>query len=289
MLYIITIVLFAFWSILVIRKGDLSWHSVAGLYVTTLLAADTGDVACDYWLNLYDLPGHLLKNPASDHYLGIVFSDGIILPLIAIIFCHYSVKHHRPWLLSFLFAAILGIMEVLYRQLGYMVYHHWSPWVTTLLAFIAFRILAEFAGRFVHRSPPVSYRFRLLCATYVITEWPGAVLSGIMHLYKWRPHLFADPYADDRFTAMTIAVVMGGLAAYLAPKFRDREKPFLFLGLGLVSTVFALWASRSGLLRYYRWDHLWTVVRYMTPYLLVFWYDQWESASAKGEPPLVMW
>lgn len=272
-------IFFLLWAILVIRKGRLSWHAIISIYVTTLFIVDLGDVSFDHWFNFYDLPAHLLKNQHADHYLGIVFSDGMIFPLIAIIFCYYSVHYHRPWLLSFLFASLLGIFEVGYAKLGYMVYYHWSHWITPAIAFIFLRILAYFADRLVNYSPPISYRFRLLCFTYTFTEWPGALMGwGIMHLYQWRPHFFENYTADDRFTAMTIATAMGGLAAYFSPKTSHRHKPLLFLTLGLGSTIFALWMHDMGLLKYNNWNNFWTIVRYMTPYLIVYWYDGWETA-----------
>lgn len=282
LLFIITTVFFLLWSIWVIRKGKLSWHAVIGIYVATLFVVDFGDVPFDYWFNFYDLPAHLLNNPDSDYYLGIVFSDGMIFPLFTIIFCYYTSQYRHPWLLSLLFASMLGIMEFCFVKFGYMVYHNWNHWLTPAITFVALRTLAHFSHRFVRYSPPVSYRFRLICFTYVFTEWPGAVMgSGLMNLYHWRLHVFNNSPADDRFMAMTLATVMGGLAAVLTSIIAQRYKIFLFLGLGSVSALFAIFMNAKGWLLYNRWSNLYTAVRYILPYLLVYLYDRLELAYTK--------
>jgi hypothetical protein len=259
------------------------------IYVVALLITDFGDVPFDYWFNFYDLPVRLLHNPDADHYLGIVFSDGWIFPLMAIVFCYYCVKYLRPWLLSFLFAALLGIMEVGYVKAGYMVYHQWNHWITPALSFILLRFLAHFAARYVYYSPPISYRFRLICFTYVITEWPGAIMgSGLMGLFHWRFHIFENVSADDRFIAMILAAVMGVGGAVVSPMIRQKYKKYLFFGLGLVSALFALWMHQKGWLLYTRWNNVLTIIRYMTPYVLVYLYDRWEFAytkAAEADPP----
>lgn len=282
MLYIITLIFFLIWLIYIIRKGHISWHALVSIYVVTFFIVDIGDVSFDYWVNFYDLPVHLLNNPDADHYLGIVLSDGIIFPLIAIIFCYYSVRYHHPWLLSILFASILGIIEFGFVKLGYMVYHHWNHWITPAITFVVLRILAHFAERFIYYSPPVSYRFRLICFTYAFTEWPGAIMgNGLMNLYQWRPFIFDNPSADDRFVAMILATVMGGLAATFAPKILQKYKIYLFLGLGLLSTSFVLWMHSKGLMLYNHWNDFFSLIRYMAPYLLIYFYDRWESIYSR--------
>ncbi len=276
MAYIVTLLFFLAWSIWAVRKGRFSWHAVVAVYVVTLFVVDYGDVPFDHWFNCYDLPVHLLSKPYDD-YLAIVLSDGLIFPCIAIVFCYYSVRWHRPWLLSLLFAAMLGIIEAGFVASGYMVYHRWNHWLTPAITFISFRLLAHFAARFVYYTPPVSYRLCLLSFIYVISEWPGALFAGVMRFYQYRPHIFGDELADDRFVGMILATVMGGLGAWFAPGLARRYKLAFFLSLGVLSLVFTYVMFESGLLKYRQWSHLWTVVRYLTPYLLVYWYDRWES------------
>jgi hypothetical protein len=142
-----------------------------------------------------------------------------------------------------------------------------------------FRVLAHFAERFVYYSPPVPYWLRLFCFVYTFSGWPEAFTGrGVFILNQWRPHIFDDYSRDDRFIAKSLEIVMGGTSAYLSPKLRQRYKPFLFLGLGVISVIFAFLMYVNGWLQYFHWNHFWTIVRYVTPYLLIYWYDHWESA-----------
>lgn len=277
MLYIVTLAVCLAWAIRVARKGKISRHALVSIYTVTLIVVDAGDVAFDYGFNFYDLPTHLLANPASDKYLGIVFSDGMIFPLIAIIICYYVVRYRRPWLTSFGCAIVLGLLEAIYVRFGFMTYHGWNHWLTPAIILIMARILAQFAPRLISYSPPIPYPIRLLCATYAITEWPGALLGGVMHLYKWRLGIHAEPYADDRIAAMALATIMGILAAVLSRRTREEDRLITFLGLGVLSTLLVYGALAVGWLHYNRWNHFWTAVRYITPYFAVAGYDRWES------------
>lgn len=275
-------IFFLAWSIYVIRKSGMSWHTVISIYVITLFVVDFGDVPFDFWFNFYDMPVHLLTNLDFGHYLGIVISDGLIFPLIAIVFCYYSVQYNRPWLLSFIFASLLGIIEYFFVKRGFMVYHSWNHWITPVLTFILLRLLSHFSNRLVNYFPPVSYKFRLLCFIYVITEWPGAIMGqGILRFYQYRLNIFQNETADDRFVAMMFATTMGGLAAILISKIPQKFKSIFFLGLGLSSSIFALWMHSKELLIYHHWNNLVTIIRYMTPYLIIILYDHWESAYTR--------
>lgn len=281
MLYIITLIFFLIWSIFVIYKGRMSWHAVITIYVISVFISDYGDVPFEFWFNFYDLQVHLLNNLDVGRYLGIILSDGLIFPFIAIIFCYYSVRFDHPWLLSILFAAMLGILEFLYVKLGYMVYYHWNHWLTPLITFITLRIVACFSNRLVHYSPPISYRFRLLCSIYVITEWPGAILCGSLRLYQYKPNIFNNETANDRFVAMILATLMGVLAAFFISKISSSYKIFLFLGLGLVSSIFAVYMHSKELLIYNHWNSVATVIRYIAPYFVVYLYDRWEASYTR--------
>ena len=278
MLYIITSIFFLIWAIWIIRKGRLSWHTVVSIYAVVVFATDWGDVPFDYWFNFYDLPIHLLENIDTGHYLAIALSDGVIFPLIAIIFCYYASRNNHHWLLSILFSALIGVIEVIYVKLGYMIYYYWHHLTTPIILLVLFRILAHYSNRFINYSPPVYYPFRLLCCVYVITEWPGTIIEGILHMYQYRPHIFNNDTADARFVSNSFAALMGVVVAIFAPKIRDRYRISLFMTLGLGSILFALLMYSKGFLLYNNyWNHTLTIIRYITPYSLVYLYDKWES------------
>jgi hypothetical protein len=281
MLFLLVMIIFLIWAIYVIRKGRVNWHAVLSIYFVTLFVADYGDVPCDHWFNFYDLPVHLLIRLDEGQYLGIVFSDGLTFPLMAIVFCYYITKYRHKWLLSFISAIILGILELIFVNLGFMIYHHWHHWTTAVISFFAFRVLAIYSERFITYNPPVFYPFRLLCAVYVITEWPGAILGGVMRLFQFKISIFNSETANDRIVAMTLATVMGAIIALLVTKTPQKYRIFLFLGMGICSAVFALRMHAAGFFQYNHWNNFFTVIRYIAPYVIVFLYDKWESDFTK--------
>ncbi len=285
MLYIVITVFFLVWAIFVIRKGHLSWHSIFSIYIVALIVTDYGDELLDFWLNLYDLPAHLLHDPLADQYLGLTFSDGVIFPLIAIVFCCYSARYHRPWLLSILFASMMAIIETILTKQGYMVLHYWSHWVTFAITFVMCRILACFADRFIRYSPPISYRFWLLGVIYVCYAWPGVLYFGFGHLAQYRLQIFQNFNADDRFTELVLMFLPVFLVVYLAPKIRPRYKFLLFLSLGIIWVPFALWMHAKGRFIYYLWNHVWTFIRYLAPCILMYWTDRCELNYISSRHP----
>lgn len=231
-----------------------------------------------YWLNLYDLPAHLLQNPQSDKFLGLCLSDAVIFPLLSIIFCYYSTQYRRPWTLSLISSLLMGIIEYYLEKQGFMVSYHWSHWVTVVLTFFGCRILAHFASKFIYYSPPSSYRFWLVGMIYSVSEPTGALLGwGFMHLFQHRPNIFDNYTADDRTISFVFTTVIGGCLAYFAPKIHPQSKFFLFMGLSINYILFDLWLYSRGWLIYYHWNHGWTVARYLTTCLLMLWIDKWES------------
>lgn len=278
MFFLATLFFFLLWTVWVIRKGPLSWHTVLGIYFITLFVTDIGDVPFDHLFNLYDLHLQMSAGPDAEEYLALILSDGMIFPLIAIVFCYYAAKYRRPWLLSVLFAAMMGIIEYFFVQSGYMVYHRWNHWITPVVTFVLLRLLASFARRFVFYAPPVPYRLLLFCAAYTITALPGAIMNGrVLKLYQFQPGIFAGHIIDDWFISVSLSIFMGVLAAVFAPLIRRQGKIFFFLGLGLVSFLFSSLMYTKGYLLYHHWSHLLNFVRYLTPYLLVYLYDRWES------------
>jgi hypothetical protein len=277
LLFIITFTGFFIWAVIVSRKGRFNWHTLVSIYFIILFVADYGDVSCEYWFGFYELPVHMLRNLDKGNYLGIIFSDGLIFPLIAIVFCFYVSRYRRPLLLSFIFAVMLGMIEYVFVTLGYMIYHLWYHWTTAVISFLALSLLARFAVRFISYSPPVPYRLRLLCAVYVITEWPGAIFGGMMRLYYFRPYIFENETGDDRLVAMILATAAGAMAAAVIPKIPQKFRLFFFLSLGAASAVFGLLAYSSGILTYGHWNSVLTVIRYVAPYYFVYLYDRWES------------
>lgn len=276
MFFIVTAIIFFIWAVYVTRKRRLSWHTLFSIYTVVLITVDVGDAICDYWLELYDLPTHLLSNADAGEHLGLILSDGVIFPLIGIVFCFYAVRYHRPWLVSLVFAILLGIIEFFYVTFGFMIYHHWYHWTTVVISFFLFRILAIFAERLMSYDPPIPYRIRLFCAVYAIAGWPMALLSGILMRFQYKPILAIDT-KNDPLLVILPTILLAAAAAAVIPKTPQKYKLLLFLGLGIISSALALWLHWAGLIQYNQWNDLLMVVICMAPYPVVWLYDKWES------------
>lgn len=275
--YIVVMAFFLFWAILVVRRGHLSWHSVVSIYVVAQPVVDLGDELFDYFFDRYDLPTHLLQNRLSDQYLGLYISDAVIFPLIAIVFCYYASRYRHPWLLSLVFATMMGIIEVGLVKSGYIIYHGWAFWVTPALTFVCFRVLAHYSDRLVHYAPPIPYWFWLAGVVYGITEMPAIMGFGVLHFYQYNPQFFYNVIADDRCLELSLGYILGISAGLIAPRVPTRLRFTFFMCLALIMTAIALLFYSLGWLKYHHWNHIYTILRYMVPYLLIYWFDRWET------------
>ncbi|HEX9059296.1 MAG TPA: hypothetical protein VF941_03880 [Clostridia bacterium] len=278
MFYIITSIFFVVWAVLIIKKIDMSLHSIISIYVVTVFLVDWGDVFFYKWVNFYDIPAKIFRNIDVGNYLGIMFSDGIIFPASAIIFCYYSIRYRRPWLLSILFSSMFGVIEFIFRKYGFMVYHHWNSFATPIITFISLLILSRFSYRFVNYYPPVSYKFRIMCFIYTIGEWPGGITAATLHLYLFRPHVFTDETADSRLVGMITTTLLSVITAIIIDKIHPKYRIVLFAGLGICYSIFAFWLYSKGYMIYNHWNHMLTVIRYLVPFIVVYFYDKWESS-----------
>lgn len=283
MLYIFQTICFSIWFFWVIRRGKYSWHAILNTYFICLLVVDTPEVIFFHFYRLYTFPTHLLSNPNADYQLGLIFSDGIILPLTGIIFCHYAVQTKHLWRLSFGFTLLQGTLEFIYLGLGYLHYNNWSHWLSLAFYFIGFRIAAGYASRIMKYNPPVPYSLRIAASVYASTVWFGAVLGGVLlNLYEWRPGLFKLPSAEDRFPDVGISWVLALFSAMIIPRIPLRYRPIVFIVFAALTTSFCYFAYGHGWLIYHRWNHFLTALRWFVPIIIVIWFDRWESVRAKS-------
>jgi hypothetical protein len=248
----------------------------------TLFFIDIPEVIFNRILGWYSFPTHLLNNFEMDTQLGLLFSDGVILPLVGIIFTFY-IKPNHPWRYTFYFVVGLISLEFLYLKLGYLLYiRHWNILYSTITYILGIRLYAHFAPRFVSYSPPVPYWLRLLSFTYASTAWVGAVVGGaFFSLYQFRPHIIKSELGDDRFADIGSSWILGIITAIMIPKVSKRFKFISFMSIALLASVWALFMYRKGWLIYHHWNHFLTLSRYFAPYLLIWWYDRWETTLEK--------
>jgi hypothetical protein len=277
MLYILTFACFFVWLIILIRKGTLSRHAIMVSYVVSNFTVDMLEVLFNLLLGLYKFPTHLAADPIKDNQLGIIFADALILPAVFTILVYY-VKNYNQWKVSLLFTFLLTALEIIYLKLGYLHYNHWNT-VFSLLVYIAgFRIIAYFAERIKSYNPPIAYSVRILCFVYTINMWISAIVGmPVLELYQYKPGLFNNFMADDRFIELYFGVSIGIICALTFPRVSARLKALILLGLTCVGVIFALFSYYKGWLIYHYWNHSLTLLRYLLPSIFILLYDRWEK------------
>ncbi len=279
MLYIINSIIVLFWAIYIIKKEKYNWHGILCTYFFTLLIVDVLEIIFNQLLSFYKFPTFLLSDFTKDNQLGVIFSDGIILPLTAIIFCHYATKKQYYWSLAFIFTFLWHFpLEWVYLKLGYLKYENWSIWYSMLIYLASFRLFGPYAKRVLTYNPPLPYFIRIGSFSYGITAWIGALLGGtLFNLYQWRPMIFKKVGADDRFMDLGLSWTLALLLAIIIPKAVHKYRPLLFMGIATLVLAFAYFSYWQSWLIYHNWNHFYTALRWFFPFIIMVWYDRWET------------
>lgn len=279
MLYIINSIIVIIWTIYIIKKEKYNWHGIICTYFFALIVVDSTEIIFNQLLSLYKFPTFLLNEFSKDNQLGIVFSDGIILPLTTIIFCHYATKKQYYWRLAFIFTFLWHTpLEWIYHKLGYVKYENWRIWYSMLIYLAGFRFLGPYAKRILTYNPPLPYFIRMGNFTYGITAWIGALLGGaLISLYQWRPMIFKKAGADDRFLDLSLSWLLALLLAIIIPKVLKENRQYFFMGIFILVTAFSYFSNWQGWLIYHNWNHLCTALRWFIPFSIIVWYDRWET------------
>lgn len=278
MLYIFQSLIVLMWLIYLIKREKYPLHAIITAYFIYVMVADIPEIVINQILEFYKFPAHLLIDSIKDNQLGIVFSDGIILPITSIIACHYASHTKKLWRTSFIVAAIQGILEWIYLSLGYLVYFRWNIWISIAMYFFISRFFISFASRLLNYNPPIPYFYRMTVSTYTITAWFGAVLGGaLLNLYQWTPHIIGNPSGDDRFSDLCISWILALFSAIIIPKTKPKNKPIIFIAFAVLTIVFSYYAYSQGWLVYHKWNNLFTALRWLVPFILLIFYERWEN------------
>lgn len=287
--YILQSVILVIWLVYLIKKERYSNHAILTTYLLFVMVVDIPEVTNNHLLEFYKFPTHLLANPDKDNQFGIIFSDGIILPLTTVILLHYAVHTQKLWRLSFAFAATYGLLEWMYLRYSYLTYLNWNIWISIAVYLFMSRIFSHYAPRLLLYQPPIPYFIRIGGATYAITAWFGAVLGGaFLGLYQWRPLIFAHESSDDRLADLGISLTFAILSAVIIPRIRLTLRPLVFLIFALMAISFSYVAHDRGWLIYHHWNTFLTVLRWIVPFAALTWFDRWEFTylPAKQDIPL---
>jgi hypothetical protein len=104
----------------------------------------------------------------------------------------------------------------------------------------------------------------------------------IPRIYEWSPHLFRLQSAEDRFPDVSISWVLALLSAIIIPKTPLTYRPIVFMIFAALATVFYYFAYGHGWLIYHRWNHLLTALHWFIPFIVIMWFDHWESIHSKN-------
>ncbi|SDO23070.1 hypothetical protein SAMN04487897_11056 [Paenibacillus sp. yr247] len=277
MLYILQIGLMLVWVGWLLKSKRLSWSSFVNIYVLALLVVDFTEIILNLLLDLYKFPTHLLSDPVRDNFLGILFTDSIILPLTAVLFC-YHVKNH-PWKITFTYTFVMTFLEWIYLELGFLTYNYWSIVYSSLFYLVGFAVFSRLGDMYIHRPSEVPYFIRLTCFAYTALVLPGAIPDVLLNLYKWCPGLLQSPASDDRIadlgSCFIFAVIIGMVISRIATPF----KIVSFALLACLTLLFVFYSYGQGWLIYNHWNHPLTIIRYLIPYQVLYWYDRWQAKS----------
>lgn len=278
MLYIGQSIVLLIWLIYVIWREKYSLHAILTTYLLFVMITDIPEIFFNQILQLYRFPTQLLTDNIKDNQLGIVFSDGIILPMTNILICHYAIKTKKLWRVSLAFTATYGIMEWLYLKFGYLIYHKWSIWISIAIYFSVSRMVLNYASRLMLYKPPMSYFIRIGASTYAITAWFGAILGGVLlGFYQWRPYIINNSGGDDRLSDLGISYIFAVLSAIIVPRIKTKFRPLLFISFAVIAIIFSYYSHGQGWLIYHKWNNVLTALRWIIPFLGIIWLDKWES------------
>jgi len=274
-LYILQIALMIIWVGWLMKFKRVTWSAVVNTYVFTLLVVDIIEIILNLLLNLYKFPTHLLANPVHDNFLGILFTDSVILPLTSIAFC-YHVRHHA-WRVVLAFTFLMSILEWVYLKLGFLTYNNWAVAYSTMSYLAGFAIFSRLGHVYIDRTSDVPYWIRLTCFGYFALVLPGAIPDVLFDLHQWRLGLLASAPSDDRVADLGSCFIFSILAGTIIAITPERYKRIWFAVLACLTLVFAFYAYGQGWLIYNHWNHFLTVVRYLVPYVILYAYDRWQT------------
>jgi hypothetical protein len=275
MLYILQIALMLVWVGWLLKSKKLTWSAFVNIFVLALLFVDIIEIILNLLMDLYKFPTHLMSDPVRDNFLGVLFADSIILPLTAILFCYY-VKNH-PWKTTLTFTLIMTFLEWVYLELGFLKYNNWSIVYSALIYLAGFAVFSNLANMYIHRPSKVPYFFRLTCFAYTALVLPGAIPDVLFQLHQWRPGLLSSLPKDDRIADLGSGFILAVIIGMVISKVAAPYKIVSFALLTCLTLLFAFYSYWQGWLIYNHWNHTLTVIRYLIPYLVLYWYDRWQA------------
>lgn len=275
MLYIIHTSLLLIWLIYIIKKEKYSWHSILLAQFFFVIIVDIIESFFSYFLGYYKFNTFLSDNYRIVNAIGLIFTDGFILPFTGIILLHYTPRIKNPWILPFVFSAIFSLLDLIYLRLGYLTYYNWNEWISFFIYLVFSRIFVSLAPKILYYVPPLPYSIRIAAATYGLTIYSGAFIS-VFNLYQWTPLIVPNPGDADRVFSVSTSIILALISAVSIPKIKQKFSPIVFFSLSVLVITFFYYAHSQGWLVYHKWNHILTALYWIVSFFAIILYDRWE-------------
>lgn len=273
MFFIINAIAYMIWATYLCQKRKINLHTIIVIYSLSLLLIDIPEITFLTIKNLYKFHVKLLINPIIDSYLGIILSDGVILPLMAIIIYCY-IKPNRVWRYILIFTGLHIALELLFLRFGYLKYNNWSIWYSATAYLIGTTVVSYTFLFFKLKSIP--FWLRITSFSYPAFSWLGVIFNGLLEFYRLRPHIFENKDTDSMIGDLGITWVIVFINAIFISHVSYSIRKYLYFLGALSISIFYIWLKSKGISIYYHWNNLFMTLRWSIPFILMFLFDNWE-------------
>lgn len=275
MLYIIHTSFLLIWLIYIIKKEKYPWHTILVTQFILAMIIDVIESFFSYYLGYYEFNTHLTDNYKIVNAVGLIFTDGFILPFTGIILLHYATRVKNPWILPIVFSTVFSISDLIYIKLGYLTYYHWSEWISFVIYFIFSCVFVRYAPRFMFHTNHLPYSLRIAGVTYALITYINAFIS-VFNLYQWMPLIVPNPGNADRVFNISTSIIIALISAACIPKIKPKFRPIAFFSLSILVMTFFYYANSQGWLVYHKWNHILTALYWLVSFFVIMLYDRWQ-------------
>lgn len=273
MFFIIIVIVNLIWAVYLYQKRKIDLHTIIVVYSLSLLLIDIPEIIFITIFNLYKFHVQLLTNPIMDSHLGIILSDGVIIPLIGIVIYCY-IKPYRVWRYVFLFTGMHLALELLFLRFGYLEYINWSIWHSATAYLLGITIISYTFLFFKLKSIP--FWLKITTFSYPIFSWWGVIFNGLLGFYILRPYIFENKDADTMIGDLGITWIIVLIHAIFVSHVSYSVRKYIYILGALIISVFYIWLNSKGISIYYYWNNLFMILRWSIPFVLMYLFDRWD-------------
>jgi len=273
MFYIINIAVYIIWAIYLLRREKMDFHRFIEMYSLSIICIDPPEFILFKVLDFYSFQPKLLANPIKDSLLGLMFSDGFILPLAAIILYCY-VKPNRIWRYAFIFSGLHIALELLYLRFGYLKYNNWSIWYSSAAYLSGYTTAVYLFLLLKRKSTP--FWLRLAIFAYPAFGWFGIVFNGLLDFNRFELDFFKNEEVSNDIIHIGVVWGIVLLHAIFVSHLKPLLREYVYILTALSVSIFFIWLCSKGMLFYSHWNNILIILRWSTSFALLFLYGNWE-------------